>query len=336
MQWGPRLRLAMNKYLTYVDEIEREGEVGKSCAKTMVNHLVGSWAKITHCTSTVKSTTASDPSYLNALLFTAGQVGSANVSISRHRGTEYQFNPEGTLYDYYKLRTVSTAPKSSTFHVLHNSVTLRTESEVIRMMLRLPGPKCPLLGVSKWLIAVHVDCVEYYRDIHTLSDYAYCGDHMAKRAQGVPGPVEYDKWAIEADGLRVEKTTGNYHAAYYSSLSMRRQQVVSRTERYTECVHPTAEPQLFNRVEVPFMVGDMVTTKALRTELFDAKGRELVYKHYQRFKKQETHPMSGLALLGPPGVGKTYGLVGIHKTCVDASLDVVVLVPTGAAAEALK
>ena len=83
-QWGPRLALAVNKYLTYVEEIERDGDVGKSCAKNMVNYLVGSWAKITHCTSTVKSVTASDPSYLNAMLFTAGQVGSANVSIARY------------------------------------------------------------------------------------------------------------------------------------------------------------------------------------------------------------------------------------------------------------
>ena len=81
MRWGPRLSLAMKYYLAYVDEIERSGAIGKSCAKTMVNHLVGSWAKITHCTSTVKTTTASDPSYLKALLFTAGQKGSSNVNI---------------------------------------------------------------------------------------------------------------------------------------------------------------------------------------------------------------------------------------------------------------
>ena len=148
----------MKNYLAYVDEIERSGDIGKSCAKTMVNHLVGSWAKITHCTSTVKTTTASDPSYLKALLFTAGQKGSSNVNISRHRGTEYMFNEEGTAYDYYKLRTVSTAPKSCTHHMLYLSVTLRTECEMIKMMKRLPGPVCPLTGVSKWLIAVHQGC----------------------------------------------------------------------------------------------------------------------------------------------------------------------------------
>ena len=173
VQWGPRLRLAMNKYLAYVDEIERSGDISKPCAKTMVNHLVGSWAAITHCTSMVKTTTASDHSYLKALLFTARQVGSSNVNISRHHGMEYMFNPEGTEYDYYKLRTVSTAPKSTTFHMLYLAVTLRTECEMIKMMKLLPGPKCPLSQVIKWLIAVHVDCVEYYRDIHTLSDYAY-------------------------------------------------------------------------------------------------------------------------------------------------------------------
>ena len=158
---------------------------------------------------------------------------------------------------------------------------------------------------------------------------------MAKRAKGEPGPVEYGKWAIEADGLRVDKE-GNYHAAYYSCLSMRRKQVVCRTERYTDCEHPTAEPQLLNRTDVPFVIGDMVTTKALRTELFEAKGKELVYKHYQRFKKQEKHPMPGLGLQGPPGAGKTYALNVIHKTCVDADVEVVVVTPTGAAAEALK
>ena len=137
--------------------------------------------------------------------------------------------------------------------------------------------------------------------------------------------------------MRVGKTTDEYHAAYYKSLSMRRQQVVNRTERYTEGIRPSAEPQQLNRIEVPFVVGDMVTTKYMQTELFEKKGNELVYKHYQRFKKQEKHhAMNGLALLGPPGAGKSFVLVNMYKTCVHASLDAVVLVPTGAAAEALK
>ena len=46
--------------------------------------------------------------------------------------------------------------------------------------------------------------------------------------------------------------------------------------------------------------------------------------------------MPGISLSGPPGAGKTYALDQMHRTFVDAGLEVTVLVPTGAAAEALK
>ena len=333
--WGPRLALAINKLLAYTEQIERSGDVGKSLAKKLINHLVGTWAKITHCSKTVKSVAATDPSYLNALLFTSGLLKCGKARIARHQGTDFTFNANGTDFDYYEVRTSFSTPKSFTHHTLYLSVTLRNEVEMVTMLGRLPGPKCELSGLSQWLIAAHVDCVEYYRPLNDM-DYAYTGAHMATQAKGVgKGPVEYGKWAHEADGLRVDKVNGEYNAAYYQQLSARRHHVRKAVRPDGGPPPPSARPQQLNQLEVPFIVGDMYTTKAMRMELFKAKANDIVYKHYRLFKRSEVTPMPGILMSGPPGVGKTYGLNKMHETAVEAELDVTVLAPTGAAAEAL-
>mmetsp|Transcript_13610 Transcript_13610/g.24304 ORF Transcript_13610/g.24304 Transcript_13610/m.24304 type:complete len:1349 (-) Transcript_13610:1088-5134(-) len=333
-KWGARLAVAVRKLLAYAEDAEKSGKVGKQFTKSLINHLVGSWAKIDLCTTTVKTVLSNDPTFLDAMIFLSSRVHRCNkVSIARQSRVDYTFNPSGTEYEYFATRIYSTYPKTFPCHNLYLAVTLRSEMELLMMLRRVPGPRDHSTGLSTNLIACHVDCVEFYGS-------APVGDFMTVHAKHAPGaPVEYGKWSVEHRGLRIKPGTSDEpHRGYYESLRMSQGRVRDRSQR-SVCAAECANLEL-NRTEVPFIPDDLPLTKMLRNEMFEKTGHDIASRCHRRLKTPDKQDLpisvTGTAIHGPPGAGKSYAIVEIHRITESAGLDIGVVVPTGAAGEALK